>query len=44
VIALPVPEWLAIIIVILGIVFWVYDLAVLKPRRHRERSARKREL
>jgi hypothetical protein len=44
VIVIPVPGWLAIIFVVLGIVFWVVDIAVVKPKRRRERLARKRQL
>ena len=43
-IVIPVPGWLAIIIVILGLILWIYDLLVTKPRRRRERLARKRNL
>lgn len=43
-ITIPVPGWLALGIVILGTIFWIYDLLVAKPKRRRERLARKRNL
>jgi hypothetical protein len=43
-IAIPVPGWVALILAVLGIIFWTYDLLVLKPKRRRERLARKRML
>jgi hypothetical protein len=43
-IAIPVPAWVFFIIVILGVIFWAYDLLVVKPKRRRERQARKRSL
>jgi hypothetical protein len=43
-IAIPVPGWLALIIAALGIILWSVDLLFLKPKRHRERLARKRRL
>jgi hypothetical protein len=43
-IAIPVPGWLAVILVVLGVILWTYDLLVVKPKRRRERLARKRNL
>lgn len=43
-IAIPVPAWLAFALVILAAIFWTYDLLVVKPKRRRERLARKRNL
>ncbi len=43
-IAIPVPGWLALGVVLLGIVLWTYDLLVVKPKKRRERQARKRSL
>jgi hypothetical protein len=42
--AIPVPGWVALIIAILGVIIWTYDLLIVKPRRRRERLARKRSL
>jgi hypothetical protein len=44
VIAIPVPGWVALIIIVLGIIVWTYDLLITKPRRRRKRLARKRSL
>lgn len=44
VIVIPVPGWVAIILAALGIIVWTYDLLVVKPRRRRQRLARKRDL
>ena len=43
-IAIPVPGWVALILAVLGVIFWTYDLLVVKPKRRRERLARKRGL
>jgi hypothetical protein len=43
-IAIPVPGWVALILVVLGIIFWTYDLLIVKPKRRRERLARKQKL
>jgi len=43
-IAIPVPGWVALIIVVLAIILWTYDLLFVKPKRRRERMARKRRL
>jgi hypothetical protein len=43
-IAIPVPAWLALALAVLGVIFWTYDLLVVKPKRRRERLARKRNL
>jgi hypothetical protein len=41
-IAIPVPGWVALIVAGLGIIFWIYELTVVKPKQRRERLARKR--
>jgi hypothetical protein len=43
-IAIPVPGWVALGVAVLGVIFWTYDLVVVKPKRRRERLARKRNL
>lgn len=43
-ITIPVPGWVALILAVLGIILWTYDLLIVKPKRRRERLARKRSL
>jgi hypothetical protein len=43
-IAIPVPGWVALVLAVVGIILWTYDLLVVKPKRRRERLARKRSL
>jgi hypothetical protein len=43
-IAIPVPGWLALILAVLGIIVWTYDLLFVKPKRRRARLDRKRRL
>jgi hypothetical protein len=43
-ITIPVPGWVALIIVVLAIIGWTYDLLFVKPKRRRERLDRKRQL
>jgi hypothetical protein len=43
-IAIPVPAWAGLILAVLGIIAWTYDLLIVKPKRRRERLARKRSL
>ena len=43
-IAIPVPGWVGLIIAVLGIIAWTFDLLIVKPKRRRERLARKRSL
>jgi hypothetical protein len=43
-IAIPVPGWVALALAVLGIILWTYDLLIVKPKRRRERLARKRSL
>jgi hypothetical protein len=43
-IAIPVPGWVALALAVFGVLFWTYDLLVVKPKRRRERLARKRNL
>lgn len=43
-ISIPVPEWLFITIMIIGGIGWAFEILVLKPKRRRERIARKKNL
>lgn len=43
-IAIPVSGWVAIAIFVLGGLAWAYELLILKPRKRRQRNARKRGL
>jgi hypothetical protein len=41
---IPVPAWFALVIVVLGGLGWLYDMAVARPKRRRERNDRKQQL
>jgi hypothetical protein len=43
-IEIPVPAWVSLIVVVLAIILWTCDLLFVKPKRRRERMARKRQL
>jgi hypothetical protein len=40
---IPVPFWLWVILVVIGVISWIVKLVYLKPKRRRERIGRKNQ-
>jgi hypothetical protein len=43
-IEIPVPAWVSLVVVVLAVILWTCDLLFVRPKRRRERLARKRQL